>query len=147
MPDWLRDTLLALGAFIGGRAVNGIGEQMREGRELRRGVDRLTSAVEGIGADLREIRGEIHGQVAGLKVEIHEQVTGLRNELHNHVQQQQAKFDAVENRIDATAARIDAISTGAGLLTGPQPYRQARLGLNEEMGCYEPLGHDGATET
>lgn len=144
MPDWLRDTLLALGAFIGGRAVNGIGEQMREGRELRRGVDRLTSAVEGIGADLREIRGEIHGQVAGLKAEIHEQVSGLRTELHGYQMQQESRIANIEDRIDATNSRMDTLSSKGNPMAWMPPPRTR---LNQEMGCYEPLGHDGATET
>ena len=144
MPDWLRDTLLAIGAFIGGRAVNGISEQMKEGRELRRGVDRLTTAVETVSSDLRSIRGEIHGQVSGLKIEIHDAVTGLRSELHNHQAQQEARLGNIEERIDLTGARIDALSTGAGLLTGP--VNRARLRLNQEMGCYHPAG-EGTTET
>jgi len=133
MPDWLRDVLIALGAFVGGRAANALGSQIQEGRELRRGVDRLTTAVEGIGTDLRDIRSEIHGQVAGLKVEIHDQVAGLRSELHTHVQQQEARFNAVDGR-------IDALSSGMNMLTGPAslPQRRTRMRLDQEMGCYHP---------
>lgn len=148
MPEWLQTIIVAIGSFLGGRVVNSIGDQMKEGRELRRGVDRLTTAVENIGADLREIRGEIHGQVAGLKVEIHDQVSGLRSELHNHVQRQQGQFEAMESRIDATAARIDALSAGSGVFTGPQSLGrgQGRLRLNQELGCYELLGHEPPSE-
>lgn len=110
MPDWLRDVLIALGAFVGGRAANYWGEQINEGKELRRGVDKLTTAVEGIGADLRDIRGEIHGQVAGLKMEIHDQVAGLRQELHGHTMQQEARIKGIEDRIDCTNGRIDQLS-------------------------------------
>jgi hypothetical protein len=100
-------------------------------------VDRLTTAVEGIGADLRDIRSEIHGQVAGLKIEIHDQVAGLRSELHNHVQQQETRFNAVEGR-------IDALSSGVGLLTGPstEPFRRARMRLDQELGCLHPAMGD-----
>lgn len=144
MPDWIRDVLIALGAFVGGRAVNGVAEQMKEGRELRRGVDRLTTAVEGVSSDLRDIRAEIHGQVAGLKVEIHDQVNGLRQELQGHKMQQEARFGAIEDRVDTTAGRIDALSAGAGFATGPliSPAARARLRLNQEMGCYQPAGED-----
>lgn len=127
VPDWLRDTLLAIGAFIGGRAVNGISDQMKEGRELRRGVDRLTTAVESVSSDLRNIRSEIHNQI-----------TGLRDELHTHQAQQESRLGNIEERIDMTGARIDALSTGAGLLT--RPMSRARLRLSQEMGCYHPAG-------
>lgn len=103
MPDWLRDALIAVAAFIGGKAVNAAGEQVRAGNELRRGVDRLAVAVEAIGADLREIRSEIHHQVAGLKVEIHDQVSGLRQELHAHQVTQETRLAALNQRIDALA--------------------------------------------
>ena len=147
VPDWLRDSLIAVGAFIGGRAVNGVAEQMKEGRELRRGVDRLTAAVEGVSGDLRDIRSEIHGQVAGLKIEIHDQVAGLRQELHGHKMQQEARFSSIEDRVDATAGRIDALSAGAGFTTGPliSPAARARLRLNQEMGCYHPAGEEAET--
>lgn len=140
MPDWLRDVFLAVAAFIGGRAVNGISEQMREGRELRRGVDRLTTAVENIGSDLRSIRSEIHSQVSGLKVEIHEQVSSLRDELHAHQAQQESRLGNIEERIDLTGARIDALSAGAGFFTGPPPRGRARLDM--ERSCYRPAGEE-----
>jgi len=105
VPDWLLNTLLALGAFIGGRTVNAVGEQMKEGRELRRGLDRLTIAVEGVGTDLREIRGEIHTQVAGLKVELHDQVGGVRHELARHKTETELRASSIDARIDALADR------------------------------------------
>lgn len=142
MPDWLRDVLIALGAFVGGRAANAVGEQMKEGRELRRGVDRLTTAVENLGGDLKDIRNEIHGQVAGLKVEIHDQVSGLKAELHGYKLQQEARVANIEERVDAIGGRIDQLSC-RGIPMAPifQPSGRARL--NQEMGCYSPLGEGG----
>ena len=134
MPDWLRDVLIAAGAFVGGRTVNGISEQMKEGRELRRGVDRLTIAVEKVSEDLRNIRNEIHGQVAGLKVEIHEQVGGLREELHTHQVQQEVRFGNIEERMDATSSRIDALSARS-VAMGERRRQASRL--NQEIGCYQ----------
>jgi len=142
VPDWLRDVLIAVGAFVGGKTVNGISEQMREGRELRRGVDRLTLAVEAVSSDLKEIRSDINGQVAGLKTEIHDQVTGLRHEVHSHIRQQEAQLSSVEARVESTSSRIDALSSGVGLLTGPglSPRMRAKMRLDQEMGCIQPLG-------
>lgn len=143
VPEWLRDVLLAIGAFIGGRAVNSIGEQIKEGRELRRGVDRLTIAVENLGGDLKDIRDEIHGQVAGLKIEIHDQVAGLRSELHGYQIQQDNRISSIEAQAASTAARIDQLSCKGMQIPQvawiPQvPPSRARL--NQEMGCYHPLG-------
>lgn len=140
MPDWLRDIGIAIGAFIGGRAVNAVGEQMKEGRELRRGVDRLTQAVETVSSDLRDIRGEIHNQVAGLKVELHDQVSGLRYEIANH----KAENDQRVNSIDS---RIDALSSGVGLLTGPavRAVRPPFSRLDQERGCYPLMGEEPET--
>lgn len=151
MPEWLRDVLIGLGAFVGGRAVNGISDQMKEGRELRRGVDRLTTAVENIGSDLKDIRHEIHGQVAGLKVEIHDQVGSLRQELHGYKLQQEARLGCIEERIDATSARMNGLSCGGIPLSVPlsayPPIPPGRKRLNQEMGCYEPLNAEPPKET
>lgn len=143
MPDWLRDALIALGAFVGGRAVNGISEQMREGRELRRGVDRLTTAVENLGGDLKDIRGEIHHQVAGLKVEIHDQVSGLKTELHGYKLEQEARVSSIEERVDAIGGRIDQLSCRGMAVQPVFQMPPGRLRLNQEMGCYQPLGEAG----
>jgi hypothetical protein len=133
MPDWLLNTLLALGAFVGGRTVNAVGEQMKEGRELRRGLDRLTIAVEGVGTDLREIRGEIHHQVAGLKVELHDQVGGLRNELARHKAESEQRVSSIDARIDALADG----RTGRPLMSA-RGHANPNLRLAQEMGCWRP---------
>ena len=133
MPDWLVNTLLALGAFIGGRTANAVGEQMKEGRELRRGLDRLTIAVEGVGTDLREIRGEIHHQVAGLKVELHDQVGGLRSELAAHKAEAEQRVSSIDARIDALADRQTM-----GPLMSARGHAGLNLRLAQEMGCYHP---------
>jgi hypothetical protein len=118
MPDWLRDVVIALGSFFGGRAANVLGAQINEGREMRRGLDRLTTAVESIGSDLRDIRGEIHSQVAGLKVDLHEQIAGVRQELHSTKLESEVRLRTIEDRVDSTNGRIDALSSASGLLTG-----------------------------
>jgi hypothetical protein len=133
MPDWLRDVLLAVGSFFGGRAANVLGAQINEGREMRRGLDRLTTAVESIGSDLRDIRGEIHSQVAGLKVDLHEQITGVRNELHTTRIEAEVRLRTIEDRVDTTNGRIDAISSARGLLTGPsRSPSQTEHGTHEQ---------------
>ena len=127
MPDWILNTALALAAFIGGRTVNAVGEQMREGRELRRGFDRLTIAVEGIAVDLREIRGEIHNEVAGLKSELHDQVGGLRHELASHKSETELRASSIDARIDALADR-----------QAVRPLNGVNMRLDQEMGCWQP---------
>jgi hypothetical protein len=128
MPDWMRDVLIALGSFFGGRAANVLGSQINEGREMRRGLDRLTTAVESIGSDLRDIRGEIHSQVAGLKVDLHEQISGVRQELHSSKVESEARLRTIEDRVDSTNGRIDALAASENILirrsTG-QPERRA----------------------
>lgn len=133
MPDWMRDVLIALGAFVGGRAVNAAAAQMQEGRELRRGVDRLTTAVEGLGGDIREVKSEIH-----------EQVSQLRQELHGAVQRQDQQFAMVEDRLASTNERIDVLAASAATFVGPvlSPRARARMRLNQEMGCVEPVSVD-----
>jgi hypothetical protein len=144
MPDWLLNTLLAIGAFVGGRTVNAVSEQMKEGRELRRGLDRLTIAVEGVGTDLREIRGEIHHQVAGLKVELHDQVGGLRSELAAHKAESEHRVSSIDARIDRLAER-----DGAMPLMSPRGRANLNLRLAQEMGCWRPATGDesGKPET
>jgi hypothetical protein len=148
MPDWLRDVLIGVGAFVGGRAANVLGNQIQEGREMRRGFDRLTTAVEGIGADLKEIRGEIHNQVAGLKVEIHDQVSGLRLEIRDHKREADARIGEINGRMEGVNGRIDALAAGMGATVGPliSARARAKLRLNQEMGCSEPAFGPEETE-
>ena len=98
-PEWLRDLIIAIGSFLGGRALNVIGAQINESREMRRVMDRLTTAVESIGSDLRDIRGEIKAQVAGLRGEIH----GTKIEA-------ESRLRTIEDRVDNTNGRIDALA-------------------------------------
>jgi hypothetical protein len=109
MPEWVREVVIGLAAFVGGKAVNAAGEQIKEGRELRRGVDRLAIAVESISKDLREIRGEIHDQVSGLKTEMHEQVGAMLVELNNYKAENETRMQRIESRIDQTGQRVDRL--------------------------------------
>jgi hypothetical protein len=117
MPDWMRDVLIALGSFFGGRAANVLGSQINEGREMRRCLDRLTAAVENIGGDLKDTRNEIH-----------EQGVMFRDELHKQNQIHEKRLENVETRIDSVNQRIDALAASENILirrsTG-QPERRA----------------------
>jgi hypothetical protein len=135
MPDWLRDVAIALGSFFGGRAANAIGAQVSEGREMRRCLDRLTAAVENIGGDLKDTRGEIHEQGVMFRDELHKQ-----NEIH------EKRLNALETRIDGVNSRIDALAASENILirrsTG-QPERRAW-----EAACRIPNGPDqGPSQT
>jgi hypothetical protein len=146
MPDWLRDVLIGVSAFVGGRAVNVLGSQIQEGREMRRGFDRLTTAVENIGSDLKEIRVEIHNQVAGLKLELHDQISGVRMEIREHKREADARIGEINGRMEGVNGRIDALAAGMGATVGPliSARARAKLRLNQEMGCSEPaFGDEG----
>jgi hypothetical protein len=135
MPDWLRDVLIGVSAFVGGRAVNVLGSQIQEGREMRRGFDRLTTAVENIGSDLKEIRVEIHNQVAGLKLELHDQINGVRMEIREHKREADARIGEISGRMEGVNGRIDALASGMGPLISARA--RAKLRLNQELGCTE----------
>lgn len=133
LPDWLRDALLALGAFIGGRSINALAEARKDRIQLRDSVTRLAIGVESISTDLRDIRGEINAQVGALKAEIHDQVSGLKSELHQQQANHDRRMEGVEVRIDGVNARIDALASANNtILTRParMPDR-----LAWEMGC------------
>ena len=116
MPEWFREALLALGAFVGGRSVNAWAESRKERLLMRDGMTRLALGVESIGGDLRDIRGEIHKQVGELKDEIHDQVSGLKQELRQQQLNHEMRMESVEGRIDGVNARIDAIAASEGVL-------------------------------
>jgi hypothetical protein len=116
VPDWLRDALLALGAFIGGRSLNALSDAQKDRIHLRDSVTRLAIGVESIGTDLRDIRGEINTQVGALKIEIHDQVSGLKAELHQQQLNHDQRMAGVEVRIDGVNQRIDAIAASDGIL-------------------------------
>jgi hypothetical protein len=102
--------------------------------------------VESIGSDLRDIRGEIHSQVAGLKVDLHEQISGVRQELHSSKVESEVRLRTIEDRVDSTNGRIDALAASENILirrqTG-QPERRAW-----ERSCRLPIDSDkGPSQT
>lgn len=128
LPEWLRDVILGLGAFVGGRTINAWGEARKERLAMRDSMTRLAIGVESISGDLRDIRGEIHKQVSELKVEIHDQVSGLKQELHQQQLNHDLRMEGVEGRIDGVNARIDAIASASeGLLINRATGRRSRL--------------------
>ena len=133
VPDWLRDALLALGAFVGGRSVNALTEAHKDRLQLRDSVTRLAIGVESISGDLRDIRGEIHKQVGELKAEIHDQVSGLKAELHQQQENHERRMEGVEVRIDGVNSRIDALAASDGILLSRSTRGIDRLAW--ERGC------------
>jgi hypothetical protein len=116
LPEWFREVLLGLAAFVGGRSINAWSESRKERLLMRDSMTRLAIGVESIGGDLRDIRGEIHKQVGELKVEIHDQVSGLKQELHQQQLNHDQRMAGVEMRIDGVNSRIDAIAASEGVL-------------------------------
>jgi len=116
LPEWFREVLLGLAAFVGGRSINAWSESRKERLLMRDSMTRLAIGVESIGGDLRDIRGEIHKQVGELKVEIHDQVSGLKQELHQQQINHERRMEGVEGRIDGVNSRIDALAASEGLL-------------------------------
>jgi hypothetical protein len=133
MPEWLREAVLAIGAFFGGKAINALGEAHKDRLQMRDSVTRLAIGVESISGDLRDIRGEIHKQVGELKLEIHDQVSGLKAELHQQQQNHERRMEGVEVRIDGVNQRIDALAASDGILLN-RPLRGADR-LAWERGC------------
>lgn len=133
LPDWLRDVLLALGAFVGGRSINALTEAHKDRIQLRDSVTRLAIGVESISGDLQNIRGEISKQVGDLKTEIHDQVSGLKSELHTQQANHDRRMEGVEIRIDGVNARIDALAASGDVFLSRPSRLSDRLAW--ERGC------------
>jgi len=127
MPEWLREAVIAMASFIGGRAANVLGSQIQQAHEMRRGMDRLAIAVENISTDLRDIRGEINSQVGALKVDLHEQIAGVRQELHSAKLESEVRLRTVEDRVDSTNGRIDALAASENILIRKPTGQRERL--------------------
>jgi hypothetical protein len=142
LPDWLRDVLLALGAFVGGRSINALTDAHKDRLQLRDSVTRLAIGVESISGDLQNIRGEISKQVGELKVEIHDQVSGLKNELHQQQVNHDRRMEGIEIRVDGVNQRIDALAaSGDVFLSRPAHLADRRAW---ERGCPpKPPEEDG----
>ena len=128
--------VLAFGAFVGGRAVNGITEAHKDRLQMRDSVTRLAIGVESISGDLRDIRGEITTQVGALKVEIHEQVSALRGEMHTQQQNHDRRMEGIEVRVDGVNQRIDALAASSDVFLSRPPQPTNRL--EWERGCPPP---------
>ena len=127
LPEWFREALLGIAAFVGGRSLNALGEARKGRVAMRDSMTRLAIGVESIGGDLRDIRGEINKQVSELKIEIHDQVSGLKQELHQQQINHELRMEGLEGRVDGVNARIDAIAASEGLLiTKPTMPRSRR---------------------
>ena len=136
MPEWLREVVLALGAFVGGRSINALGEAHKDRLQMRDSVTRLAIGVESISGDLQNIRGEIREQVSELKNEVHEQVSGLKAELHQQQLNHDQRMSGIEYRVDGVNQRIDALAASDGILTNRVARSTNRLAW--ERGCPPP---------
>jgi Sec-independent protein translocase protein TatA len=135
MPEWLRDVVLALGAFLGGRVTNGVGGMVRRGAELRTSVDKLTYAVENVGGDLKEIRSEMRRQGEDIKQEFHQQLQGLRQEMHANRTYTEQRLENIEIRVDGVGQQVVAMAAASEVLIN-RPRTKHRL--DYEMGCAPP---------
>lgn len=135
VPDWLRDALLALGAFVGGRSINALGEMHKERVMMRDTMSRLALGVETISGDLKEIRGEIHAQVGNLKVEIHDQVSALKQELHAQQLSHERRVETIESRVDFVNSRVDSLTAAEGILINRGEGWKQRSRLQWEQAC------------
>lgn len=138
MPEWLREAVLAIGAFFGGRAINAMGEAQKDRLQLRDSVTRLAIGVESISGDLRDIRGEIHKQVGELKMEIHDQVSGLKGELHQQQQNHDQRMLGMEGRIDGVNQRIDALAAAENVLIRRPVGQPERLAWERTCRATQP---------
>jgi TolA-binding protein len=135
MPPWLQQLLTALGAFVGGRVVATVGERMRESKELRRSVDRLALAVEQVPTQINNLQAEIHR--VGARNEA--QMEGIRAELHHHKLEQEQRFSSLEDRIDATAGRLDGLASAPPPPPSPfLPRQRMNWPVDQDPGFYKP---------
>jgi len=139
LPEWLREVVLGLAAFVGGRSVNAWAESRKERLVRRDSMTRLALGVDSISGDLREIQGEIHKQVGELKAEIHDQVSGLKQELHAQQLRHEQRMEGVEGRIDGINARIDAITASEGILISRARVPGGRLEWERRAGMLDHL--------
>lgn len=146
MPPWLQQIVIAISAFAGGRIITSVGERMRESKELRRSVDKLTLAVEQVPQQLGQLQGEIHRGNARQEA----QLNALRTELHDHKVEQLARFNNIEERIEATTLRVDGLARSAPPPPppwSPEPRVHSNLRVDREGRCLRPeFGADGKDE-
>jgi hypothetical protein len=108
LPEWLREVVLALGAFVGGRSINALTDAHRERMMMRDTMTRLTIGIESISSDLHEIKGEVRTQASALREEM-----AARDVVHER------RMHAMEWRIDGISARIDFIAPNTGPIMPP----------------------------
>lgn len=118
MPEWLRQVLIALGAFLGGQIVTTYKENVERSRTLHRSVDKLTDAVLHLGEDLR----------------------GIREEIKTHKQEQDERIERIEDRVEQNNRRIDSFISNneKHVYTSRIPNR-----LAYEQGCIPIPGSPG----
>lgn len=102
--------MLALGAFIGGRSLNALGDAHKERLLMRDTMTRLTISIESISTDLHEIKSEVRTQVSILREEITKQVAEVKADLYEHQAVHERRMHAMEWRIEGVNKRIDAIA-------------------------------------
>jgi hypothetical protein len=110
LPEWGREIVVGLAAFIGGRSLNALGEAHKERLLMRDTMTRLTIGIESISVDLHEIKGEVRTQVSALREEITKQVAEVKADLYEHQVLHERRIHAMEWRIDGVHKRIDAIA-------------------------------------
>ena len=99
MPEWVREIIVGLAAFVGGRSLNALGEAHRERVMMRDTMTRLTLSMESVAGDLSEIKGEVRTQASALREEM-----AARDIVHER------RMHAMEWRIDGLNSRVDAFA-------------------------------------
>jgi carbon monoxide dehydrogenase subunit G len=110
LPEWVREIVVGLAAFVGGRSLNALGEAHKERLMMRDTMTRLTIGVESISADMHEIKTEFRLQVSALKADFHE-----NQKLHER------RMNAMEWRLDGISSRVDGIAPYIGPAMPPPP--------------------------
>jgi hypothetical protein len=64
---------------------------------------------------------------------------GIRAELHHHKLEQEQRFSSLEDRIDATAGRLDGLASAPPPPPSPfLPRQRMNLPVDQDPGFYKP---------
>ena len=110
MPEWLREVVLGLAAFVGGRSINALSEARKERLAMRDAMTRLALAVESISTDLHEIKADVREQVGLLREDLNKQIAEVKASEYEYQMKNDRWMHAVEWRIDGINSRVDSIA-------------------------------------
>ena len=110
LSEWLREVVLGLAAFVGGRSINALSEARKERLAMRDAMTRLALAVESISTDLHEIKADVREQVGLLREDLNRQIAEVKASDYEYQIKNDRRMHAMEWRIDGINSRVDSIA-------------------------------------